>query len=88
MFWPGSGLSLDPQPGALSLLCHLISLALHKGGRGGGHMGPIWSAIKSARAQHALLREYLHACCTKVSDFEDEKRRKKGHRSKKRKKMK
>lgn len=51
-------------------------------------MGPIWSAIKSARAQHALLREYLHACCTKVSDFEDEKRRKKGHRSKKRKKMK
>lgn len=27
--WPRSGLGLDPQPGALSLLCHLISP--HKG---------------------------------------------------------
>lgn len=29
--WPRSGLSLGPQPDALSLLYHLISLALHKG---------------------------------------------------------
>lgn len=28
-------------------------------------------AIKSVMAQHALLREYLRACCTGVGDFED-----------------
>lgn len=46
-------------------------------------MGPIWAAIKSTRALHALLWEYLHACCKKVRDFEDakkRKRKKKGHR--------
>lgn len=37
-------------------------------------MGPIWAAIKSTRALHALLWEYLHACCKKVRDFEDAKK--------------
>lgn len=36
-------------------------------------MGPIWPAIKSARAQLALLWEYLRACCTGAGDFEDAK---------------
>lgn len=71
--WPKTGLGLGPQPGALSLLCHLISPVLHKGGV--GHKGPIWPAIKSVRAPHAVLWEHLRACCTRIRDFEDAENR-------------
>lgn len=45
-------------------------------------MGPIWAAIKSTRALHALLWEYLHACCKKVRDFEDAKKKKRKKKKK------
>lgn len=51
-------------------------------------MGPIWAAIKSTRALHALLWEYLHACCKKVRDFEDAKKKKRKKKKRTQKKLK
>lgn len=71
--WPRTGQGLGPQPGALSLLCQLISPAPQKGELvTWAQFGP---AIKSARAQHALLQEYLRACRTRLRDFEDAENR-------------
>jgi len=46
-------------------------------------MGPIWPAIKSA-----FLQEYLRACCSKVSDFEDAENRTAKKRKEEKKKLK
>lgn len=64
--------SEGPQPGALlSLLCHLISLVLHKKrGESGKWCGLVtWAqfgpAVKSARGSHSLshyCKWYLHDC--------------------------
>lgn len=49
-------------------------------------MGPIWPAVKSARAQRALIREYLRACRTGVRDFEDAEKQDGGEEVKRRRK--
>lgn len=73
-FWPGTGLGLHPQSGALSLLCHLISPVLHKGGGGWSH-GPNLARYKVCKGSTCVTTRSIYVPPAPGQDFDDAENR-------------